>query len=308
MEKSLADQPNTLARSRPRLVAEQDIDHRLSAAGLIYLKNFMAQRAVYFSKRSPESVHQMRVAIRRLRTVIAVALFITADESLIPCNSILRNFARVLGRGRDQDIFIGMLQQIPSSFFYDLDAQEIAVYNIISAREKFYLQIDAALQSSETNALFDQLIKYFQLRECRVHASFTESANLDALVLDRFLKAVIKRGRKLSEQDLTQRHQLRISLKKLRYALEFLALDRSRNAYGQAYRKRLERLLAQLGAANDAFTASRIAKDSLAQNNGQINLMAGMITGWHGRAVQDNEETLIKSWKKFKLQPSFWDT
>lgn len=298
---------NSLARSRPRLIADQDLSHRISAAGLISLKSFMAQRTIFISRRNSESVHQMRVAIRRLRTVISILYVATADATYQRHNDALRDFARVLGQGRDQDIFIEMLQQIPSSFHHDLEAQERGVHNIIAVRDKFYLQIDGALQAAKINTLFDNLIKHFQERNFPLQQSFAEAEDPDTAILNSIMTKVVKRGRKLAEQDLAQRHRLRISLKYLRYALEFLALDRATSSRAKPFQKSIERLLGQLGAANDAFTASRIARESLSHKDGNIHLMAGMIVGWHGRAVQDNEEGLLKSWQKFKSLSPYWN-
>lgn len=307
MKQNTQIQPNKLARARPRLIVDHDITQRLSAAGLIYLKAFMSQRSAYCARRSAELVHQMRVAIRRLRTVLQVLTLITADDKFASHNHALKKFAHTLGHGRDQDIFIAMLQQIPDSFHHDLDAQERAVHDIIAVRDKCYLQVDAVLQSHEITAGFDQLIHLFQTRDFALQPAFQNSATSDAMVLDQLLRTALKRGRKFSQQDLIQRHRLRISLKKLRYALEFLALDRAQTARARGYQKSIERMMSQLGAANDAFTASRLAKESLDQNNSRIHMMAGMIAGWHGRAVQDNEKALIKTWQSFKSLKPYWN-
>ena len=267
----------------------------------------MAHRAAFMKKRNAESIHHMRVSIRRLRTVINILHLVTADENFERYNQSLRDLAHILGQGRDQDIFIAMLQQIPSSFHHDLDAQEQAVYAIISIRDKFYLQIDAALQAKKLDLLFDNLITIFQSGKYTFQPSYSAAADIDKMILDHIHKSVLKRGRKLGDQDFSQRHQLRISLKYLRYALEFLAIDRAASTTAKPYRKTIERILSHLGAANDAFTASRIARESLSYKNAQMQLMAGMIAGWSGRAIQDSEAVLLKSWQKFKSLSPYWD-
>lgn len=296
---------HALVAARPRLIAKRDISHRISAAGLIFLKSLMTQRALYETKKSAETIHQMRVAARKLRTVLSILKALTKDEIFTSYNEAIKKFMHVLGDARDQDIFIAMLQAIPSHFHYDLDVQEKAVYGVIAIRDKFYSAIDETIHNQDVNAVFQKLIDIFQSRSFVPAIEYRDCPDLDAVVLDRLYKKVIKQGRKLALQDLMQRHELRIALKRLRYALEFLALERGstrRKTFGKA----LEQLLSHLGAANDSFTASRLARDSLSHGNGEIHIMAGMIAGWHGRAVQDNEADLIRTWQKFKSLLPYW--
>lgn len=298
--------PHPLVLARPRLIAAHDIRRRISSAGLIHLKHFIQQRAIYDAKHSAEAIHQMRVAIRRLRTVIYVTSILTDDKEFPAFNLSLRDIARILGLGRDQDVFIAMLQQIPTSFHHDLNALEHGVYAIVDIRDKAYQQIDAVLHSDEVNRIVDHLAQRFQMRQFQLAQHFSNVDDADSLILNILCRRVMKRGRKLAEQNLSERHHLRIALKILRYGLEFLALDRSDTVKARTYMKLIERLLDYLGAANDAFTASRIATESLSRDNAQIHMMAGMIAGWHGRAVQDNEANLITSWQRFKALSHYW--
>ncbi len=297
---------NFLAKAKPRLSIDQSIQDRIASAALIQLKSILDQRVMFLSSRSGDSLHQMRVAIRRLRTVLHVLGMISTEEQHSQFDDELRNLARVLGQGRDQDVFLNMLQKIPSTFHHDLDMQERAVYNIISIRDRFYLQIDVALHSSETDNFLKKMVDIFQARKFELDSQWHSVADLDARLLDTIHKKVMKRGRRLSDQNLVQRHRFRLSLKRLRYAIEFMSLEHAASLKGRAFKKVVDRLLNLLGSANDAFTASRIARESLGHEDGQIHLMAGMIAGWHGGRVHDSERDLIKTWAKFKSMSVFW--
>lgn len=297
---------NILSKAHPRLSAEQNLHDRIASAALIQLKSFLNHRSAFVSDRSAESLHQMRVAIRRLRTVIYVLRMVSAAETYGELDDKLRNLARRLGQGRDQDVFLHMLQKIPSIFHYDLDVQERAVYTLLTIRDRHYEQIDLALQSDEIDHVFKQIVEVFRDRKFDFDPPFQKFLDLDARLLDSLHKKVLERGRRLSDQDLVQRHRFRLSLKRLRYALEFLSLAHAVTSQGRAFKKVIDRLLDLLGSANDAFTASRIARESLVHQDGQIHLMAGMVAGWHGGRAHESERELAKTWTGFKSMKAYW--
>jgi len=156
---------------------------------------------------------------------------------------------------------------IPSHFHYDPDTQEKAVYGVIAMRDECYAaDRRAPFTMPSVNAVFQDLDQTsFQSR------SYPYRNPIIAIVMtsmlwssDRLHKKVIKLGpQNIALQDLTQRHELRIAMKRLRYALEFLALERGSEIVARLMTEPSSRLLAQLGAANDSFTASRLARDSL---------------------------------------------
>ena len=56
---------------------------------------------------APEPVHQMRVAVRRLRTALAVFRRTAPEGALDSLEKELKSVARLLGGARDWDVFLG---------------------------------------------------------------------------------------------------------------------------------------------------------------------------------------------------------
>jgi len=125
-------------------------------------------------------------------------------------------------------------------------------------------------------------------------------------VLERRYARVRKRGRKLRQLSAAELHRLRIAVKKLRYAMDFLvtlfAAKRARDMVSH-----LARLQNILGAMNDAATVERLVHDAFGARAGKAMSEArGLVLGWsHGRALTLRRE-LRGAWKAFRASEKFW--
>src|SRR5215210_2722078 len=70
------------------------------------LAHLLANEALFRNARDPEAVHQMRVALRRLRAALSLFRDAVADEEMAAIKAGLRELAAVLGEARDLDVFI----------------------------------------------------------------------------------------------------------------------------------------------------------------------------------------------------------
>ena len=122
-------------------------------------------------------------------------------------------------------------------------------------------------------------------------------------------RKLLKQAEKLEGQDMEARHEVRIRIKKLRYAVDFL-----RGVYPgkqtSKYVKSLQSLQDQFGHLNDVAQAMHMtgvltASDDPDQER-RLALAGGLIQGWYARALKETEPQLLKDWKTFaKVQP-FW--
>jgi triphosphatase len=105
---------------------------------------------------------------------------------------------------------------------------------------------------------------------------------------------------------LTQRHQVRIEIKKLRYTVELLESLFAEDKVAR-FARRLKPLQDDLGHANDI----RVANDLLAglrvsDNAAVIDRAAGVVLGWHHRGLADHERKLLKHVRRFQHARPFW--
>jgi CHAD domain-containing protein len=173
--------------------------------------------------RDPEYLHQLRVGIRRLRTVLRVFGTRKLDRRL-------RRLARPLGEARDWDVFVAR--------FGKGKAQQRAAH----ARCRRVLE--------------DPEFKAF-LVEAQHGGDGGEAplAAFAAKALDQLHRRTLKRARKVDWRKEKQRHRVRIAVRQLRYACDFFSscFDDWRR-----YLRGLADLQDLLGELNDIAVARRL--------------------------------------------------
>jgi triphosphatase len=261
--------------------------------------------------RHPESIHQMRVALRRLRT--ALALF---DRSL-PCAEF-RNFrteakriAAALAPARDLDAFRQLVENGPLTRYADADKSFRALLTTVEVRRvAAYAIAQKIIDDPSTTRFVLKLRAFLAHRAWRNALStaellrLTEPAILFAYeTLDGLHKRILKRGRKLFEQPPEERHRVRIALKNIRYTAEFFG---SFFGGARAYIRAVSKLQDELGAFNDAASATHQLQNVEAAAGPQAVKAAGIVLGWCGRGETNADESLRQSWKAFKRTKPFW--
>src|SRR5262249_52761223 len=110
-----------------------------------------------------------------------------------------------------------------------------------------------------------RLLRWFEVRGWREQPVSEHAAlllapigNIAPKLIERCYRRARKRSKRFAEQTPTQRHKLRIALKKLRYIIEFLASLFDKNQV-RTFVNRLKALQDFLGHANDV----RVAYDLL---------------------------------------------
>lgn len=124
-------------------------------------------------------------------------------------------------------------------------------------------------------------------------------------VLDKRLKKVRHKGRGLGHLEPDARHEVRIQVKKLRYACEFFESLADKRKQATTFAKKLKALQDGLGALNDIAVA-RDRLDDLATRPG-LGFPAGMIAGAHAATAADELADAVAAWKSFhKTAEPFW--
>jgi adenylate cyclase len=233
---------------------------------------------------NPEYIHQMRVATRRIRA--ALRLF----SPLLPANfaaaisNHLRELMDVLGQARDLDVLLTeiaapVLQALPD------EPRLAALVGVITERRFDRRQTAVDLLRSprfgaHILAVLDQL--YQQLNTTKVGAGETVAtlADFASNRLQRLRQRVLKLARQARIDDPPTLHALRISIKRLRYALEFFAPLTS----PKAMRRLLGHLISlqeTLGQINDLANAGELLM-GCAHDDPRLREAVTLIGGWHG--------------------------
>ncbi|WP_175814883.1 CHAD domain-containing protein [Burkholderia diffusa] len=248
----------------------------------------------------PEFVHQMRVALRRLRTLMRFFPRFADDQWQNTFGVDLSWLAALLGTVRDWDVF--STESLPALIAADggsadwdgtLDAARVQA---MAARVELRQALHSARYARLTLGWLEWLSGL---------ALPPTDADDDAPSLRRHATKRVRRlfghlyaSPSLTSLDTAARHQVRIDTKRLRYALEFFASLASRRTRNETV-KTLARVQSVLGEANDTIVALHHL-EQLAAPAYQLGFVRGYGAALEQRAARD-AETLLASLRPPKL-------
>jgi inorganic triphosphatase YgiF len=256
---------------------------------------------------SPESVHQMRVGLRRLRS--ALGLFKDAVRVPAAMQEELEWLAAQLGAARDWDVFSGstlaaMAQAAPNDAA--LAALQQAAVNLADEKRK---EAAAVINSVRYTRLVLGVHSWLRGARWRASLAAPESAQLAAplakfarKILIRHHGKLLKRGKRLDGADPAARHRVRIAAKKVRYATEFFQ-SLFPPTPARRYADRLATLQDELGWLNDIATADGLLQQ-LEQAHPDLAGSAGFVRGYLTSRAEREQRRLRRRWNKFaRLEP-----
>lgn len=211
------------------------------------MRHFRLNQALVVETRGAEALHQARIAMRRLRSALSLFRPVLGDSEYDRIRHELRWFTTELGHARNLDV---LLQS-------DLarDQRKALEENRAAAYDNVIL----SMNSNRFQRLMFELLNWSAVGDWRQSkAAERRLAPFANGRIDR-IWAKIAAERHLGRMSGERRHVLRIRVKKLRYALEFLAALHSRGRKRRRrFGKRLERLQDELGLLNDSVVARAV--------------------------------------------------
>ena len=261
----------------------------------------------------PEGVHQIRVAVRRIRSVISAfkKLLPPADRHWI--SSELGWLVEILGTARNLDVFATDLVEPARAAFSQEPAIAGLAGAIDSARRAAYRHVELAILSDRHAAGMLRLSHWFEARawregEARRSALLASPiGELAPRLLDRRWRELRKRSSRFGRMTARERHKLRIAAKKLRYTIELLGNLFDHDQL-QGFVKRLKRLQDDLGYANDVRVARGILPVLSAHTVSASSVASAgdRLLEWHEKALARGERKLRKRLRRLNRTVPFW--
>jgi CHAD domain-containing protein len=199
-----------------------------------------------------EALHQMRVAVRRLRAAMSVFSQIVADNKFNSLKSELKWIAAQLAPARDLDVVLHEVMKPLHKLHSDHQGLKNLEIYFTKQRSKAYQNAKKAMNSARFRTFVMEISAWIaaaQWEQRNNHRARRKSKqsieSYAAKKLFRHWKKVKKKGKKLIGQTAQENHRLRIKVKKLRYAVEFFA-DAFSGKMAKKRRKALSASLKQL--------------------------------------------------------------
>lgn len=324
--RSKAERGYALAERRPEAPVKArspTLDPSMPSARALHaivfacVAQLQANEAGVLAGRDVEYLHQARVATRRLRSALTVfrpgfprAVF----EEVV---GELRWLDGSLGPARDWDVFTTCtLPRVALAFPADASLHALAE-QAQRLRGEANARAAEALRSARYTLLLLKLTGVFYrqpwLAVADEDAAATRATPLTQFagdVLSRRHRRVTRTGRRLvhgdaqHETDHADLHQLRIAIKKLRYAAEFFSTLYDRKV--KAYTSALAALQDLLGGLNDAATVERLCEALRQGDAGPGPEAIGLVRGWAASSARAHLELLPAAWKRFRQAQAFW--
>jgi inorganic triphosphatase YgiF len=250
-----------------------------------------------------EGVHQMRVALRRLRTVFVVFGPYLEPNAKERFNAAIGKMGTTLGAARDWDVFVLEILRDLTCDGVSEDLLSDLRTRAASCREGAHAAVKRLLDSVRPTRLVLGLEDWIASGQWRADPNADAGAPVcDALpdLLRRLLRKVKKRGRHLPQLSTGELHPLRKSIKKLRYAAESCGeLYDSKDV--QAYAKHCKKLQTLLGDINDAGLAVHLIEEVEPSP-----MVRSAVVEWRDARRARSHDELVAAWHKLKDAKPFW--
>ncbi len=267
---------------------------------------------------APEPVHQMRVALRRLRSAILLFRRAVACPAVTDLTERLKNLGHVLGPARDWDVFTRETGRDIKAALPDDDA--VAALLAAAERQRLagYAALARYLESPAWRELGVALAHVATTRPWQDHTpddpiEAERHAALQAIDIEAFAAralsrrhdAVIAPGPDLSALDITALHDIRLHGKRLRYAAEFFAPLFPGGAT-RRFLRRMTDVQERLGHINDGAVAATLMADLTGRGTAH-SYAIGVVTGFVAARTSGGRRRFDRTWHRFLKQTPFWD-
>jgi triphosphatase len=265
---------------------------------------------VVLENRDPAGVHQVRVGLRRLRTLLDAFRSYLSPQVLAHINAERRWLQRHLGPAREWDVFIA--ETLDPALAHSTDRAEARTLRrlALSLRNAAYAEARATLRDARLTDFVLRLEAWLD------SGAWTNAAAevLDRPIIDLADRALAKcygraealaeHGGTLSDEEV---HALRIRIKTLRYTADFFASLYDRDA--------ADRLLAAartiqdiLGRFNDAVVGQTLLAQLESRALGRPDAAAVLD---HARrhlvaATACDRDKLVGAWRQIERAGTFW--
>ncbi|MGI9577064.1 MAG: CHAD domain-containing protein [Microthrixaceae bacterium] len=215
---------------------------------------------------SAEDLHRFRISVRRARSVVAVSAGVMPEEPRVALRHSLRTIGRLSSPVRDLDVFTAELPDLAAQAVgKDPKGLAALVELAEAARQRPAVSLEWALRGPDGARLFED----WELASTSVPAGGVAPGALatdpaldvvDTWVWELF-RSCRQKGREAVESDDLERwHDLRKSLKKLRYVLEAFDYLHDRKDL-KAARRQLRRLQEHIGGLQDCRVQGELVNE-----------------------------------------------
>jgi inorganic triphosphatase YgiF len=307
----------------PKLSPGMTAGRAFTLVGRACLRHLVANVPAVMERES-DALHQMRVALRRLRAAISLFSSVVGDGQAGAIKSELRWLAQEFGPARNLDtLLIEVIRPLRKR--HPNEPGLVSISNVFARKRlKSYRQALEAVQSTRFRRLVLDTVEWVEIGQWSTSDDALKRARRELPVeiyavgqLSQRRKKIRRLGARIETLNPEQLHRLRIQVKKARYSIEFF----SGLFHGKECAKRcktikssLVKLQNSLGKINDIVTHKTLFADIIArpakglsgEQNHHRAFAVGLIVGDQQAQVQKSLDRARKAYSRFDGAKAFW--
>jgi triphosphatase len=312
----LARPPRSFAHkfAPPVLSPDSDAGHAFQAVARACLRQITTNAERLRYRASPEVIHQLRVGLRRLRSLITSFKQVVADARLPAIKAELKWLTGELDAARNLDVLLQGDYRAAVALKEDAEGLKALGARLRAARRMAYVRAATAVESERFRRLLVDLLIWIEAGPWTVAETTAKRrgrpiARFAALELGKRRGRIAQRGRRLRDLDPEARHKLRIEAKKLRYAADVFVGVFDRPKRSKAFVAALKAVQDSLGELNDIAVGERLAHEAAAlpgRAETDSAFVAGRITGAQKARIGPLTDRAEAALKAFAGAKPFW--
>lgn len=292
---------------------DMNASQAFTAVCLACINHLQANQHGVIHGEDPEYLHQARVAMRRLHSVLDAFRPLAPRAMIEPLAKSVRQLTRALGPARDWDVFAAQTLGAVVAQFPGHRGLAALVRASDRLRDEANRSARRALASRRAQVLLLELGGWLAAQPWLAADSDKAQRAWQAPVrehaggvLERYHRRALKRGRRIGSASLPRLHRLRIATKRLRYAAGFFGLLYARNRV-KPMLVALNELQDLLGSINDCACAPALIEAASAAARGPLKPQARTIVShWNAAMLEGRRRALKRAWKKLCACERFW--
>jgi inorganic triphosphatase YgiF len=250
----------------PELNPETPTGEAFRAIARACLRQIVGNAEQLRGRASPEVVHQLRVGVRRLRSMITTFKDVVTDTRTALLKGELEWLSGELDAARNLDVLLGDHLRAKLAPRLGSEPRRGLATHLRAARRIAYARGATAVESERFRQLLVNLLVWIEAGPWmetpeRQAARDRPVAKFARQALEKRRRKVIKQARKFSKLDAQARHGLRIDSKKLRYAADVFAGLFGHQRRARRFTEHLKAVQDRLGDLNDLVVGDALAKE-----------------------------------------------
>lgn len=254
----------------------------------------------------PQGIHQFRVALRRLRSVLGLLRSIAPSREVDRFRADAKWLMSHLNEARMWDVFVTETVPPIAQACAAVDGFDLLLAAAEEHRRRAHAVASAAIASARAGLLRTELGIWVDQAGWRSHAPAAGSAVLSsaarsyaAATLETLHRRVLRRGRDFGQLSPEELHKVRLALKKLRYVADcFLPLF-GKSKRIRHYGKTLAWLQDHLGRYNDMSAMEELAQ-RLLKDKVPAAAAGAALVGWKAGSLGRGDPELLAAWSEFQ--------